>query len=95
MTKSSARASALAKATAERGRLAAAQANLAEIRAAKLRGELVEAAEVEAEWSGVLRTIRASLLAVPSRVAARLPHLSNHDVAEIRAALARPADRHS
>jgi phage terminase Nu1 subunit (DNA packaging protein) len=50
---------------------------------------LVEAAAIEAEWAGVLRMIRASLLAVPSRVAARLPHL--HDVseidAEIRAAL--------
>jgi phage terminase Nu1 subunit (DNA packaging protein) len=47
---------------------------------------------VEIEWSGVLRTIRAGMLAVPSRVAARLPHLNKHDVAgidaEIRAALA-------
>jgi hypothetical protein len=37
-------------------------------------------------------TVRAGMLAVPSRVAARLPHLSKHDVAEtdaeIRAALA-------
>jgi phage terminase Nu1 subunit (DNA packaging protein) len=83
MTKSSERAPALAAATKQRGRLAAAQANLAEIKAAKMRGELVEAAAVETEWAGVLRTIRAGLLAVPSRVAARLPHLSKHDVAEI------------
>lgn len=61
-----ARAIPLAKATAERGWLAA-QANLAEIKAAKLRGELVEAAEVGREWANVLRTVRA----VPSRVAAR------------------------
>src|SRR5438046_2508303 len=91
MTKLSARAAPLKKATIERGRLAAAQANLAELKAAKMRGELVEAAAVEAEWSGVLRTVRAAVLAVPSRVAARLPHLSKHDVAEmdaeIRAAL--------
>jgi phage terminase Nu1 subunit (DNA packaging protein) len=80
-----ARAIPLAKATAERRRLAAAQANLAEIKAAKLRGELVEAAAVEAEWSNVLRTVRASMLAVPSRVSQRLPHLSAHDVAEIDA----------
>ncbi|KRQ99298.1 hypothetical protein [Bradyrhizobium valentinum] len=32
-----------------------------------------------------LRTVRAGMLAVPSRVAARLPHLSKHDVAEIDA----------
>jgi phage terminase Nu1 subunit (DNA packaging protein) len=69
----------------ERGRLAAAQADLATIKAAKLRGELVEAAAVEAEWSDVLRTVRASMLAVPSRVAAQLPHLSRTDVAEIDA----------
>jgi hypothetical protein len=31
----------------------------------------------------MLRTIRAGMLAVPSRVAARLPHLSKHDVAEV------------
>ena len=79
----SARAPALAAATKQRARLAAAQAHLAELKAARLRGELVEAAGVEAEWSGVLRTVRAGLLAIPSRVAARLPHLSNHDIAEI------------
>ena len=45
MTKPSARAAPLAKATKERGRLAAAQADIAEIKAAKLRGELVDAAE--------------------------------------------------
>jgi terminase small subunit / prophage DNA-packing protein len=65
------------------------------IKAAKLRGSLVDAAEVEAEWSGVLRTVRAGMLAVPSRVSQRLPHLSAHDVAqidEVRAALAELAN---
>jgi phage terminase Nu1 subunit (DNA packaging protein) len=49
------RAPAIAAGTKQRARLAAAQANLAELEAARLRGELVEAAVVEAEWSGVLR----------------------------------------
>jgi len=31
----------------------------------------------------VQRTVRAGMLAVPSRAAQRLPHLSVHDVAEI------------
>jgi phage terminase Nu1 subunit (DNA packaging protein) len=31
----------------------------------------------------VLRTVRAGMLAVPSRVAARLPHLTSQDLAEI------------
>ena len=65
MTKPSAPAAPLAKVTKERGRLAAAQADIAETKAAKLRGALVDAAEVEAEWSGVLRTVR------PARVCQR------------------------
>ena len=30
----------------------------------------------------MLRTVRAGMLAVPTRVAARLPHLTPHDVTE-------------
>jgi phage terminase Nu1 subunit (DNA packaging protein) len=67
----------------DRGRFARAQADLAEAKAASVRGELVEVSAVEAEWSGILRTVRAGMLAVPSRCAARLPHLTPHDVAEI------------
>jgi phage terminase Nu1 subunit (DNA packaging protein) len=37
------------------------------------------------EWSAMLRTIRASMLALPSRVGARLPHLSQRDLSEIDA----------
>ena len=36
-------------------------------------GELVDAGEAEAAWSGVLRTVRAGMLAGPSRVSQRLP----------------------
>ena len=79
------RAIPLAKATAERARLAAAQADLAELKAAKQRGLLLDAAEVEREWSAILRTVRAGMLAVPSRCAARLPHLSAYEAAEIDA----------
>lgn len=59
--------------------------NLAEAKAALVRGELVEASAVEAEWSGVLRTVRAGIQAVPSRCVARLPHLTAHDTAKIDA----------
>jgi phage terminase Nu1 subunit (DNA packaging protein) len=79
------RAPALAEASKQRARLAAAQADLNELKAAKMRGELVEAAAVEAEWAGILRGVRAGMLALPSRVAARLPHLSKHDIAEVDA----------
>ena len=59
------RAPALAQATKQRARLAAAQANLAELKAARLRGELVVAAAVESEWVSVPRTVRASMLGGP------------------------------
>ena len=67
----------------QRMRLAKAQASLAEAKARKATGELVEAADVIAEWSGILRGVRAGMLAVPSRVQQRLPHLTAHDVVEI------------
>jgi phage terminase Nu1 subunit (DNA packaging protein) len=86
------RAAPLAKATIERARLAAAQADLAEQKLAHQRGALLDARTVRAEWSAILRGVRAGVLAAPSRVAARLPHLSAHDVAtidgELRAVLA-------
>jgi phage terminase Nu1 subunit (DNA packaging protein) len=47
------------------------------------RRELVPVAEVKAEWSGLLRAVRAGLLSVPSRCAHRLPGLTAHDVSEI------------
>jgi phage terminase Nu1 subunit (DNA packaging protein) len=48
----------LAKVSAERARLAAAQADLAELKAVKQRGTMLDATEVETEWSGILRTVR-------------------------------------
>jgi phage terminase Nu1 subunit (DNA packaging protein) len=84
-------AEAAAATARDRGRLARAQADLAEAKAQSVRGELVEASAVEAEWSGVLRTVRAGCFAIPSRAAQRLPHLTTHAVAlidaEVRAAL--------
>ncbi|MGE0828040.1 MAG: hypothetical protein AB7O04_01650 [Hyphomonadaceae bacterium] len=74
-----------------RVRLATAQAELAEIRAAKLRGLLIPAADVEAEWQNIITDARQRLLAVPSRLGVKLG-LSRDQVTavdgEIRAALA-------
>jgi phage terminase Nu1 subunit (DNA packaging protein) len=74
-----------AAAAAERGRLAKAMADKVEQENAARAGRLVDAGEVEREWSSVLRTVRAGMLAVPSRCAARLPHLSPQDIGEIDA----------
>jgi phage terminase Nu1 subunit (DNA packaging protein) len=69
--------------SSERTRLLKAQADLVETKSKAARGELVEASAVAEEWSGVLRFVRAGMLAVPSRAASRLPHLSAHDISEI------------
>jgi phage terminase Nu1 subunit (DNA packaging protein) len=71
-------------------RLAAAERSTQQIKLLKnvlARRELVSAAEIEAEWSGVLRTVRAGVLAAPSRCQQRLPGLTAHDVAQIDAEL--------
>ena len=56
-----------------------------ELKNARQRGSLLEAEAVEREWGDILRTVRAGMLALPSRVAQRLPHLTAHDVSEIDA----------
>jgi phage terminase Nu1 subunit (DNA packaging protein) len=46
---------------------AKAQAGLAELKARRRGGSLLDAEAVEREWSDVLGTVRAGMLAVPSR----------------------------
>lgn len=82
--------------TAERARLAREQADGIALKNAITRREMLPAAEVEREWSGILRGVRSRMLAVPSRVAARIPTLTKADVAlvehEVAAALTELAD---
>lgn len=68
---------------AEKIRLARASAEKIEVQNAKARGQLLAAADVEKAWAGVLRDVRAGVLAAPSRIGSRLPHLSAYDVTEI------------
>lgn len=88
-------ADAAATAAKQRARLAKAQADMVEQKVRRAAGELLDAGEVEREWSGVLRTVKAGMLAIPSRCGARLPHLGPHDIStidgEVRAALAEVA----
>ena len=72
-----------AELAAEKLRLAKANAEKVETANAKLRGELIPAAEVERELAAVLRAVRAAMLAVPSRVAQTAGHLTPHDIAAI------------
>lgn len=61
--------------TSERARLAKEQADAQAIKNAKLRGELVEASEVERTWADALRQLRARIMAVPSRLRSELPDI--------------------
>lgn len=81
---------------AEKLRLTREQADKIELQNATARRELIPAAEVEREWTAVLRDIRAALLALPSRIGQRLPHLPPRDIEaidrEIRDVLTELAD---
>jgi phage terminase Nu1 subunit (DNA packaging protein) len=51
-----------------RAKLSEAQAELANTRAAKMRGELVDASDVEKLWISKLRALRNRILGIPSKV---------------------------
>ena len=53
------------------------------IQNAASRRELLPARDVETAWASTLRNVRAGMLALPSRVAQRLGHLTAHDLSEI------------
>ena len=81
---------------AARRRKERALADLREDEVKKQREKLLDADAVAREWGDVLRRLRASVLAVTSRIRARLPHLTAHDAAvineELRQALMALAD---
>lgn len=81
---------------AARRRKESALASLRELELAKRRGEFVEAAAATRAKADENRRLRSRLLAAPSRVRARCPHLTEQDIAavdrEIRDALTELAD---
>ncbi len=85
-----------AQAATERAKLIKAQAEWQELKNARQRGSVLDAEAVEREWAGILAGVRARMLAVASRLAQRLPHLTPHDVAsidgEVRDALSEAGD---
>lgn len=56
---------------AEKVRLTRAQAELAELKSAQARGDLLDAQAVHARWVSTVTALRAALLAVPARIAAQ------------------------
>ena len=64
-------------------RLRSAQANLAEIKLAEQRGELVLASDVERRLAAEISSCRTRLLAIPGRARQIIPELSNAGVLAI------------
>lgn len=56
----------------QRTRLTKNKADIAEMEQSRLRGELLPANEVRAGWSQIVAQIKTRLLAIPSKIAARL-----------------------
>jgi phage terminase Nu1 subunit (DNA packaging protein) len=82
--------------TADRDRLTAARAEHAELRAALMRGELVKAADVEAEWSRAILESRGVFMGWPARFAGRFglsPAQARALDVEVRDMLQTAADR--
>jgi phage terminase Nu1 subunit (DNA packaging protein) len=69
--------------TLERRRLLEGQADMVELRTKFESGELLEAAIVEARWSGVIREVRAGFMALASRIGAAVPHLDRGELNEV------------
>jgi phage terminase Nu1 subunit (DNA packaging protein) len=68
---------------AARGRLIEAKAKQVELKVGELDGKLVYVVEVEAHWANALRTLRAGVLAIPTRVSARVPGMTCEMVHEM------------
>jgi phage terminase Nu1 subunit (DNA packaging protein) len=62
----------VASLTAERSRLARLKADRAEIEAKTMAAELVPAADVQAAWLKIVGVVRSRILAIPTKLAARI-----------------------
>ena len=79
----------------QRVRLLTAQADSAQGKATKLAGQYLDAAEAVLTWESIKRDGRKILMTIPARAKARVPHLTEHDIAVIQeevAAALRPFD---
>jgi phage terminase Nu1 subunit (DNA packaging protein) len=83
---------AIAEAVKQRAKLSRAQAELAQAKAERMKGEVVPVADVQQEWTGRLRALRARILSVGDK----LRHLPAKDhvkvMTELRAALTEAAE---
>jgi phage terminase Nu1 subunit (DNA packaging protein) len=67
----------------ERRALLKAQRQRVEFSLAKERGEFISAEDARADLAQLIRFVRSSLLALPSRLAGRFPHLTPEEVVHV------------
>ena len=70
--------------TAEKARLACAQADATEMRNAIARGDVLEREKLQARSSLALAALKSSVQGVPSRIRQQAPHIEPADVAAMR-----------
>jgi phage terminase Nu1 subunit (DNA packaging protein) len=83
--------------TVERTRLLRIQADSAAAKATRLAGQYLDAGDVKKTWAEIKRSGREILMTIPARAKARVPHLTEHDLAVIREEVElalRPFDEH-
>lgn len=68
----------------ENALLKQSQRSLAELKAARLRGDLVSRAEIFPLWAEAVKDFRAIVLSMPARAQAALPHLVPSEVEALK-----------
>jgi phage terminase Nu1 subunit (DNA packaging protein) len=69
--------------TSARARLTQAQAAKAETALEIQRGNLIHRQQIADAWSGIMREVRAGVLAIPAQAASRMTHLTNTETATL------------
>lgn len=69
------------------------KAKLAKLKFEEQSGKLVSADDVLAEWQTLVVMSRTRLLALPSKIKARLPHITRQDVTEIEGLIREALDQ--
>lgn len=68
----------------ERARLTSTERQIAEIKLAQSRGEVLTLTEVSDAWGGLMASVKANMLALPSKARQTLPHLTAHDAVVLK-----------
>jgi terminase small subunit / prophage DNA-packing protein len=63
----------------EKAKLARTQREIADIKLAQLRGDVLTLAEVAESWSKFALAVKGAVLALPTKARSAIPHLTAHD----------------